>query len=239
MRLAEATALLVDDETELLEIFSAWLQREGCKVLTASNGAEALHVLDDEKIDIVVSDVRMPVINGIELVRTINGMRMALPSIIFVSGYADINPREMYGLGVEKLIEKPTDRKHLKEAVEESLMELEERWLTPHTNPIDQILTMEIDSLAAAIQSCRFQLGRGGCCFSTDQPLTVEKTIDVSLQLASEGLSFKAQGIVRWFDAETSRTGISFDYLHPESREWVIRAIRDAPNHSFIPQCHA
>jgi CheY-like chemotaxis protein len=42
MRLQEATVLMVDDEPELLELFSAWLEHEGCLVFTATNGVEAL-----------------------------------------------------------------------------------------------------------------------------------------------------------------------------------------------------
>ena len=42
MRLEEATVMVVDDEPELREIFSAWLGRKGCRVLTASNGQEEI-----------------------------------------------------------------------------------------------------------------------------------------------------------------------------------------------------
>src|ERR1035438_4781454 len=71
MRLEEATILVVDDEPDLREVFSAWLQQAGCLVFTAANGAEALEVLDAQKIDALVSDIRMPVMDGIALVQAI------------------------------------------------------------------------------------------------------------------------------------------------------------------------
>ena len=123
MKLNQATVLLVDDELELLEIFSAWLGRSGCRVLTAPNGAEALKILLAEKIDVLLSDIRMPLMDGVTLVRRINEMNLPIPSILFVSGYGDVMPREMYALGVERLMEKPLSRKELLRAMDDCLME--------------------------------------------------------------------------------------------------------------------
>jgi CheY-like chemotaxis protein len=64
MELKDATVLIVDDEPMLLDIFSEWLQEEKCRVLTAGNGAAALEILRNHHVDVVVSDVRMPVMDG-------------------------------------------------------------------------------------------------------------------------------------------------------------------------------
>jgi CheY-like chemotaxis protein len=64
MRIEEARILVVDDELELLEIFAAWLGRSGCEVFTAPNGAEALKTLQTEKIDVLISDIRMPIMDA-------------------------------------------------------------------------------------------------------------------------------------------------------------------------------
>ena len=128
MRLEEATILVVDDEPDLREIFSAWLQHAGCVVLTAANGAEALEILAVRKIDALVSDIRMPVMDGITLVRAIYERKLAIP-IILVSGYANAEPVEMYGLAVEALMEKPLNRKDLLRVLENSLIEREQKGL--------------------------------------------------------------------------------------------------------------
>jgi CheY-like chemotaxis protein len=236
MKLEDATILVVDDEKDLREIFSAWLGRRGCRVLTAANGLEALKVLETEKIDVLVSDIRMPVMGGVALVRTIHEKKLVIPSIIFVSGYGDVEAREMYGLGVELLMEKPLSRNDLIRALEESLTDREDLWRVPSTTPMEQDLSLEIESLNRALATCHFQLGRGGCCIFAGQPLE-EKTIDLFIRFALEGLCLKAQGKVRWYKKETGHAGVSFSYLDAECRDWTIAAIRESANRSFIPQC--
>jgi len=65
MELTDATVLVVDDEPMLLDIFGEWLQEENCHVLTAGDGAAALQSLRNHHVDVIVSDVRMPVMDGI------------------------------------------------------------------------------------------------------------------------------------------------------------------------------
>ncbi|MGD0797982.1 MAG: response regulator [Acidobacteriaceae bacterium] len=237
MRLEDATILVVDDEAELRQIFAAWLGRKGCTVLTASNGAEALSVLEAQKVDVLVSDIRMPIMGGVALVRTIYERELILPSIIFVSGFGDVDPREMYGLGVEALMEKPLSRKDLIHALEESLREREQLWLTPAAGPIDQTVELALESVDEAAATCRLQLGRGGCCFASDRPLTEGKAIALSARFAGDGRTLEAQGLVRWCDEETLQAGVSFVYLDPACREWVLAAMLDRACRSFVPQC--
>jgi CheY-like chemotaxis protein len=238
MKLEDATVLVVDDEKDLREIFGAWLGRKGCKVLTAANGAEALEILDRQKVDVLVSDIRMPIMGGVALVRAVNERKLAVPSIIFVSGFGDVEPREMYGLGVELLMEKPLSRNDLLRALEESLMDREELWRAPSAKPIEQALELEFPSLAEAVATCEFQLGRGGCCFLAPKVLEEEKTIQLSIQFERSEICVKAQGTVRWYDKKSMRAGVSFNYLHQDCREWTIGAIREMTGRSFIPQCH-
>jgi CheY-like chemotaxis protein len=120
MRLKGATVLIVDDEPDLREIFSAWLQQAGCLVLTAANGVEALEVLAARKIDAMISDIRMPVMDGVALVRSIHESRLVIP-IILVSGYVNAGPPDTRDLGVSAVMEKPLTRKDLLGVLENSL----------------------------------------------------------------------------------------------------------------------
>lgn len=237
MRLEDATVLVVDDEPDLREIYSAWLEKEGCKVFTAGNGVEALQVFDEHSINALVSDIRMPRLDGIALVRTIYERKLIVPTIILVSGFGVVGSREMYGLGIEELMDKPLRRKDLISILKQSLQEMEQNWLTPSTEPMAQSLAMEMASLEGAMQSCQFQLGRGGCCFSCNQILIPEKTTSLSIRFAKEELCLEAQGRVRWYDEETSHAGLAFDYLAAGCRNWVLEAMRQGSHRSFIPQC--
>jgi CheY-like chemotaxis protein len=237
MRLREATVLVVDDEPDLREIFSAWLEVEGCRVFDAANGAEALEVLEAEKIDALVSDIHMPIMDGVALARTVYESKLVIPSIILASGSSDVMPREMHGFGVETLMRKPLKRQDLIRVLENSLMESDQNWLTPSAEPMAQTVAMEIASLEESMRSCQFQLGRGGCCFFSNRLLTEQKTTHLSIRFQKESLCLEAQGTVRWFDYDTAQTGMSFDYLDPECRDWVIDAMRTRSSRSFIPQC--
>ena len=63
MELNYATVLVVDDDVMLLDIFRVWLQEESGRVFTAGDGAAALQILRDNHVDVIVSDVRMPVMD--------------------------------------------------------------------------------------------------------------------------------------------------------------------------------
>jgi len=236
MKLEEAVVLVADDEPDLRDIFGGWLGRTGCKVVTAANGVEALAVLAGQKVDVLVSDIRMPVLDGVGLVRCMNERGLFVPSIIFVSGFGDVEPREMYALGVERLIEKPLSRKDLLRTLEESLMEREELWLTPPREPAERAVALQVESLEGDAV-CGFQLGRGGCCFAGDTVLVENQRIDLLVSFAAEALTLQASGVVRWYASDCGCAGIAFLHLDPECRGWVIQAMKASNVHSFIPRC--
>jgi len=237
MRTDDASILVVDDELELLEIFSAWLGRSGFRVFTAPNGAEALKVLRAQKVDVVLSDIRMPIMDGVALVQNLNRMDTPPPKIIFVTGYRNISRREIFAMGVEALLEKPLSRPALLKTLEHCLTNDESKWLVPSPGPSAQRATLEWESLEGATASCAFRLGRGGCCLACALPLKEGMSIDLYLSFAREGLGLNAQGTVVWVDAEQNKAGVAFDYLSPKSREWVLARIKAQSPRSFVPQC--
>jgi CheY-like chemotaxis protein len=237
MRPDQASILVVDDELELLEIFSAWLGRSGCRVFTAPNGAEALKVLRTQKVDVLLSDIRMPVMDGVALVRNLNQLETPPPKIIFVTGYGNISRREIFAMGVEALLDKPLSRPVLIEALDRCLMASADKWLTPSPEPAAQRVALELEGLAEATDACAFALGRGGCCVACDLPLKEGVSIDLTIRFAREGLSLEAQGTVVWVDAEQGKAGVAFDFLQPQCRPWVLARINSQNPRSFVPQC--
>src|SRR6266436_10382288 len=119
MHLKDATILLVDDEPDLRTIIAEWFKREGSRVLVAEDGAEALNIIQANQVDVVVSDVRMPVMDGITLLKKVKASGYK-SSVMFVSGFTDvIKPRESYDLGVEAVMSKPVERKRSEEHTSE------------------------------------------------------------------------------------------------------------------------
>jgi CheY-like chemotaxis protein len=82
MQLRDATLLLVDDEPILLEIETEWFSGLAAQVLTANNGAEALKVLEATPVDVILTDVRMPVMDGITLLTKPKRMRRPILRLI-------------------------------------------------------------------------------------------------------------------------------------------------------------
>ena len=236
MRPDQASILVVDDELELLVIFSACLGRSGCRIFTAPNGAEALKVLRTQKVDVLLSDIRMPVMDGVTLVRTLNQMETPPPKIIFATGYGNISRREIFAMGVEALLDKPLSRPVLIEALDRCLLDSADKWLTPSLLPIEQRVTLQLDGLKEAAEASAFTLGHGGCCVACDLPLKEGLPVELSVRFAREGLSLEAQGTVVWVDAEQKKAGIAFDFLQPQCRSWVMAWINSEKPRSFVPQ---
>lgn len=82
--------LVVDDETDYRMLLRALLQAEGYEVVMAGNGEEALEKLEEQPVDLIVSDIFMPVMDGIKLYRKVRLMALyqELP-FLFVSAHND------------------------------------------------------------------------------------------------------------------------------------------------------
>jgi CheY-like chemotaxis protein len=185
MQLKDAMILLVDDEPDLRTIIAEWFRREGCHVLVAEDGVQALSIISTNQVDVVVSDVRMPVMDGITLLKKIKA-RGYKSSVMFVSGFTDvIKPRESYDLGVEAVMSKPVDRRHLVAAVTRILAERDELWRFPPSEKAEAILDATFDSLAAALGQGLLKLGRGGLCIHSTRKLA-EGPVDLLLDFKVE-----------------------------------------------------
>ncbi|NTV91361.1 MAG: response regulator [Clostridiales bacterium] len=104
------TILLVDDEMQILKALGRILDDTDYSILTAVDGWEALDILSKNPVDMVISDVRMPSMNGCELLEKVRTMYPGIIRVI-LSGYMerDIIPRAMED-GLAKLyILKPWD----------------------------------------------------------------------------------------------------------------------------------
>ncbi len=86
------TVLLVEDERSVRLVVERVLRRSGLDVLTASDGAEALERLGEAPIDLLISDVVMPGIDGVTLIERVRRVQPGLP-VVLMSGYAELPQR--------------------------------------------------------------------------------------------------------------------------------------------------
>ena len=77
--------LLVDDEQDFIEPIAFWLEAKGYSTRMALNGADALKLIEEEKPDIVLLDINMPVMDGIETLENIREKHQTLPVIMITA----------------------------------------------------------------------------------------------------------------------------------------------------------
>ena len=80
--------LIIDDEEILTKTFTKLLERQGYEVYTAKKGQDALCMVEAENFDLVICDMRMPGLNGVDTIRQIRALKPGIP-VIFMTGFAD------------------------------------------------------------------------------------------------------------------------------------------------------
>jgi CheY-like chemotaxis protein len=230
----DATLLIVDDEDALVEIFARWFEREGCRLLTAGNGAEALERATANPVDLVVSDVRMPVLDGVGLARRLKAGGAHRPEIILITGFADLSERECFDLGVAALLNKPIDRLDLVGAARRCLADRAALWREPPTAAPADALEAAFPSAAAARQQGLIAVGRGGVCVRSDRTLPVGQPVGLRLAFAAERQGVIGQGIVRW--TADAQIGVEITYVDDANRAWVAQLAASTESAAFIPR---
>jgi len=116
-----ANLLIVDDELGMRQFLTHLFQREGHTVRVAENGREAMALLHQEASDLVLSDIRMPDMSGIELLRAVREL-MPDVEVIMMTAFANVDTaREAFLLGAYDFVQKPFDNDLLKETVARAL----------------------------------------------------------------------------------------------------------------------
>jgi CheY-like chemotaxis protein len=237
MQLKDATVLIADDEPGFRTLLRKWFEAERCRVLVAENGAEALHLVRTNDVHLLVSDVRMPVMDGIELMRRLMEGKHYLPKVILISGFSDIEDRESFDLGVEASLAKPIRRQVMASVVRRCLMDRDERWRElPAEPPPEKVLTISFPSLATARQQGLIAFGRGGFCVRSRLAVGVTNPIQLDLDFKGDGRALIGQGIVRWTEPREEQIGIEITFVEDAYRAWVVDMTECDGSLSFIPR---
>jgi CheY-like chemotaxis protein len=123
------TILLVDDEPAWLDAMRLILKDEGYKTITVTSGEEALMKLQKRKPDLILTDVRMPVMNGFDLYEKIRLMpKLAGVPVVFMSSIDDYYAkRTAKELGADGYVTKPSFTEDLKKTMEGFFRSLPEK----------------------------------------------------------------------------------------------------------------
>jgi CheY-like chemotaxis protein/predicted regulator of Ras-like GTPase activity (Roadblock/LC7/MglB family) len=114
--------LIVDDEPELLlSIRSGFENNNRFRLMTAANGKEALDILSKNKLDLVVTDLRMPVMDGVELLALMSESFPEVPNIVMTAFGTSVMEQQLKKAGTLRVLEKPLDIDGLEQAVIKAL----------------------------------------------------------------------------------------------------------------------
>lgn len=116
----KAKVLLVDDEVEFMQILAERLEVRGLKVTGVARGQEAISLMDQQQFDVIVLDLAMPGMDGLETLQRIKA-KDPDTEIIMLSGQGTIKSSiEAIKLGAEDFMEKPVDLPELLEKIAEA-----------------------------------------------------------------------------------------------------------------------
>ena len=136
------TLLIVDDDAPQRSLLDSFLKSQNFETITVDSGEKALAVLNEHAVDMMISDVRMPGISGLETLRRAREQHAVLP-VLLVTGYADV--REAVGAmrdGAVNYLSKPIDLDELLASVQRATGLAQEK---------KQIVLVENKKLAANI----------------------------------------------------------------------------------------
>jgi two-component system response regulator PilR (NtrC family) len=131
------TVLVVDDEPNIIEVLEIVLQDEGMEVLKSGSGRQALHLLKEKDVDVVISDIRMPDFSGVELLR--EAKRLSPDTIfIMITAFASTETAiEALQHGAYDYITKPFRMEELRAIVYRALEKRNSRKPQPAVSSID------------------------------------------------------------------------------------------------------
>ena len=202
------TLLVVDDETDLRDIVASELEFMGAKVFQAENILTAQKILNQNLIDLIVSDIRMPGGTGVDLLDIIKARDENVPPVILITGFADITLEDAFHKGAEALLNKPFKLDDLIKLVVRYTSPFEERF----NEPGEFQKTIKADGDKNSVQ-----FGRGGLSVKFDtegKKFEIGETVKFEFNFDQQ--SFLGTGICRWIkplETEKNKAIIGLEFL--------------------------
>jgi CheY-like chemotaxis protein len=197
--------LLVDDTKLIIEIAKSFLANSPVRVLTASNGEEALEIIGREKPDLVVLDRNMPIMNGIDCCAAIR-RNPAIPKmpVIMMSGCFNKEEWEAFRhVGGDSFLPKPLQRQSFLNMLRKFMPAIERREtrVTCHTVVSFVLKGKEFTSVSEDISA-------NGIYIATDIPAAIEDKVSLSFNLPGrEGEpGIVASGRIAWINSVPGST---------------------------------
>jgi YesN/AraC family two-component response regulator len=229
--------LIVDDEPDLREMLEFEFEMSGADVTTAPNGREAFKLIQNSQFDVVISDIRMPGGDGVELIQSISEANMDLP-LVFISGFADIQVDEAYQLGASGYFPKPFILQDIVNKVVSLTESPQSRWSKEvNYEEADIKIERQLESLSDP----QFGFGKGGILVSKLGKMPrVDSSVHFKYSFDLEDFQLEGMGLVKWVkkvkgELETC-AGLDITNLSEESKKRFLSLVEAKCPKAYIPK---
>jgi len=209
--------LVVDDEKKVVELLQETIKKigDGYAVKTAYNGKEAMDILEKEKFDLVLLDIKMPVMSGVQVLTELHNRKIWLPVIILTAYTVKDIEDKFREFGIIDYLSKPLDLIQLKKKIEEVMRNREQK---------DSISGM---SLAAILQVLEMEQRTGIISIKTDDRtgrifFKEGRVVDIE----AEGLSVE-EALGYLLDYTNKSKEISIEYLNHKRTERINKSLTE------------
>jgi CheY-like chemotaxis protein len=123
------TILIVEDDNKVIELLKETIKEvgNGCDIKVSHNGKEALEILTKEKIDLALLDIRMPVMDGVQVLAELHNQNIWLPIIILTAHSVKDIEQNLLEFGIVDYLSKPLDLERLRKRIKEVLKNREQK----------------------------------------------------------------------------------------------------------------
>jgi DNA-binding response OmpR family regulator len=146
-----ATILLVDDEESVQKLLTYPLERDGYRVVQARDGAEALARFDTEKVDLVVLDVMLPKLDGLEVCKRLRA-RSTVPIVMLTARDDELDKVLGLELGADDYITKPFSIREFRSRIRALLRRASTPHLESHNEEVIEIDGLRIDPARRSVE---------------------------------------------------------------------------------------
>lgn len=239
---SRGTILVVDDEPDLCEMLTFDFRGKGFEAFTALDGFGALDILQSHPITTVITDIRMPNMDGLQLLKQLKAANPLNPAVILISAFIENIRVEAYGAGAEAVFSKPFRVAEVVRTVSRLHSPYQERWGGESPEYDGFFMERHLPNLNPDYGTPSFVLGRGGAMFAAADSLPQPgQCIAFSLTFEDGPIrSLKGHGTVRWTKGTRSSFnqasfGVEFDYLDDFSRQQYVMWLLNEKPKAFIP----
>jgi DNA-binding NarL/FixJ family response regulator len=178
--MSQETLLLVDDEQDVVDALARTVRDRGYRILAATSGTKAMELLEQEKVDLLISDIDMPDMSGLELVTRVRKSKPDVVRFILTgvasleSAMAAINEGE-----VHRYLTKPWDTEELRSAIRDGLDRRKQAGSPEAKTPADALAGIT-EPLSPRLRETLEQLMTGAC------PKDIANNLGVSVHTARQ-----------------------------------------------------